>query len=410
MFKTVVLCSLISCVYGFTLNLHQSWKSVVLRSSVTANVNIDFGLQTKPFLHALMSSRSKDDTKKMYLEKLRSLKSNDSRSGELGDSSDLYNSFVDKVIREVEDIQHNSWAMADWPFPLPSYRVKLGCLFKVFTSVLDEQRQSGISNNENESSMKRRAMLLLFNQLKSCKGVRVLERECRSRKNRNSMSEMLQRTPALETPQYDVIDQRNGWEVRQYKPFSVCSFTTNTATVDSNTVGSNAGAGAFNQLANYIFGGNQAQFKMSMTTPVIMTESAALGSESADAGREGPSIRKMSFVMPSAFWNSTTDTDSPPAPPPLPGSGVTVEGAGGGLIAASPLVAVRWFGGYASKPVVSRQIAQLLEDVENDTDWTKQADQQPYSMQYNDPFQPPWMRRNEVAIPVRRRKYGALRF
>eukprot|EP01036_Dinobryon_divergens_P000096 gene96-111_t len=64
------------------------------------------------------------------------------------------------------------------------------------------------------------------------------------------------------------------------------------------------GPAAFNQLAGYIFGGNQPQQKMAMTTPVIFQESNS---------------RKMSFVMPSKFWQSSQQLSE--APLPLENSG-----------------------------------------------------------------------------------------
>jgi len=135
-----------------------------------------------------------------------------------------------------------------------------------------------------------------------------------------------------------------------------------------------------------------------MTTPVIFTED-----EYSDTDIETnikSNKRKMSFVMPSDYWSSPKSLSQ--APPPLADSGVSLEVDGGGLIQDSNTIAVRWFGGYATRNVTSKRIKQLLEEVERDTDWDVMDGQKPYCMQYNDPFQPPWKRRNEVAVPVKR--------
>jgi hypothetical protein len=55
---------------------------------------------------------------------------------------------------------------------------------------------------------------------------------------------------------------------------------------DVNNTGKN-GSGAFGSLAGYVFGKNQANNKMAMTTPVLMSENG----------------NKMSFVMvPETRW------------------------------------------------------------------------------------------------------------
>mmetsp|Transcript_41589 Transcript_41589/g.83321 ORF Transcript_41589/g.83321 Transcript_41589/m.83321 type:complete len:194 (-) Transcript_41589:177-758(-) len=185
------------------------------------------------------------------------------------------------------------------------------------------------------------------------------------------MEEMLARTPqGLETPQYEVLAEKGTWEVRAYAEFSVCSTDMQS------------GPGAFNALAGYIFGGNQEEQKMAMTTPVISS----------------PQTNTMSFVMPSAYW---TPESQPPTP--LPSAPVEIQGGGGGLTAGSDTVAVMWFGGFATRETVAQRKAALLEQIAADEEWEMlEADAEPLLLQYNDPFQPPWKRRNEVAVPVQK--------
>ena len=89
------------------------------------------------------------------------------------------------------------------------------------------------------------------------------------------MEEMLARTPeGLETPKYEVLTSRPTWEVREYLEFSVCT-TASARPVEGGdgTVKlqqpSLPNAGGFQALAGYIFGRNQEQEKMAMTTPVL---------------------------------------------------------------------------------------------------------------------------------------------
>jgi len=130
-----------------------------------------------------------------------------------------------------------------------------------------------------------------------------------------TMSEMLSRTPEIETPAYAVLasHESEGWEVRRYERFAVVSTNPNRAVesegaaISAPTMG---GAGAFQALAGYLFGGNQEGERLAMTTPVISASNAA-------GERE-----KMSFVMPSNFWEEAALAE---APTPKEGAGVSLE-------------------------------------------------------------------------------------
>ena len=209
------------------------------------------------------------------------------------------------------------------------------------------------------------------------------------------MEEMLRRTPeGLETPAYAVVAaNRPGWEVREYAEFSVASTRRDRAVAASGIQiqqPSQPAAGGFQALAGYILGGrNVEEEKMAMTTPVL---------NSASSGQ-------MSFVLPSKYWEEGA---SPPAP--LPGSGVQIERKGGGALEQSSELACLWFGGFAGSDEVGRRKVQLLEAVGADSEWEAACGDGEAAveasivlMQYNDPFTPPWQRRNEVALPVRRK-------
>merc|ERR1712146_311299 len=175
-----------------------------------------------------------------------------------------------------------------------------------------------------------------------------------------TMEEMKSHTPeGLETPEYSVVENFHGalspWEVRKYAEFSVCSLDIDETKNDKKSKGPTG----FNTLAGYIFGRNKEAKKMAMTTPVLMD------------GEKG----KMTFVMPSNYWKGDRLSS---APAPIEGSNVVLEKA------RMDEMAVLWFDGSDDYELVT-------------------PDAKPIVMQYNDPFVLPWKRRNEVAVPVRKR-------
>lgn len=68
----------------------------------------------------------------------------------------------------------------------------------------------------------------------------------------------------IETYQYELIEELDGIEIRKYAP---ATFSFVQLNVDSYNQGSSLG---FRKLAGYIFGGNEEQKKIAMTSPVEM--------------------------------------------------------------------------------------------------------------------------------------------
>ena len=66
---------------------------------------------------------------------------------------------------------------------------------------------------------------------------------------------------ALETPQYEVTSEHDGFEVRCYSEMIIA-----TTSVRSDYRGSTSSG--FRRIANYIFGGNDKEMKIAMTAPV----------------------------------------------------------------------------------------------------------------------------------------------
>lgn len=193
--------------------------------------------------------------------------------------------------------------------------------------------------------------------------------------------------PGLETPKFTVVVQRKGYDVRDYDAFTICSVPVAKPRPDSAATDqpiSNpqlSGASSFGALAGYLFGKNDVSTSMKMTTPVLMVGD----------GKD----REMSFVLPSTYWDEK-GLDN--APKPLEGSLVSLKRDSGGNRA------VLMFGGFASKDDVKAKSADLLTGLESDKEWGATESASVTLAQYNDPFTPPWKRRNEVSVPVVARK------
>ena len=118
-------------------------------------------------------------------------------------------------------------------------------------------------------------------------------------------------TPDLEGPRYTVLRKRRDYEVRRYEPYLIaevamppgaspaaggpCCWRHPVTDIDfplSNLPHEpcvHAAGTGFNDLAGYIFGGNNSRQSMEMTTPVLTT---------AGQGAVEP---KMAFVMESQY-------------------------------------------------------------------------------------------------------------
>lgn len=396
---TVLLIFLVTVqIYSFQMILQpRTPKSVVLLSSASTRSSESTVQQLpsleppKEFLKIMTSSRTTEETKKQILGKLQSIRVNMNRgSGE--QPQPAYAEYMDSLLVEIDSVRNNLWACRRrFPIPLPSFKMKLGSCRRVLQMLVDEQQTYSTDSSANgnildqeRTNRRRRALAVLLNQLVTQRnGIRGLESEALRRLKRSTMTEMLARTPpGLETPSYQVIDAKQTWEVRRYAPFSVCSTVLTSNNTPKERENTNANFG-FNTLAGYIFGKNVENKPMAMTTPVIST------------GDMGGPRKKMSFIMPSTFWDKLVD-----APKPMSGSGVQLEVSGGGLLDATDTIAVLWFGGYATADKVRSLSQELISEIDQDVKWKVKDGEDIRLFQYNDPFQPPWKRRNEVAIPV----------
>jgi hypothetical protein len=184
----------------------------------------------------------------------------------------------------------------------------------------------------------------------------------------------LETPEGLKEPPYTVVESCDLYEVRDYERYSVVSTPTSTASDSASMEGVAAGQ-AFNVLAAYLFGGNDESKEMSMTTPVTTTSSGEM----------------MFYLAPMASGDF---------PRPLSGD-VSVD-----VMEIPPArLAVRKFTGFVTDGEVARQKDTLLQALEMDgveLDVPHGAVVPHVVFQYNPPYTLPIVRRNEIAVPVRK--------
>ncbi|QFU77161.1 heme-binding protein [Halioglobus maricola] len=166
---------------------------------------------------------------------------------------------------------------------------------------------------------------------------------------------------ALEEPSWELLETVGPVELRRYAP----SIEARTALASNGE-----SSGGFQRLAGYIFGGNESGEKIAMTAPVAET-------------LEGDNP-VMSFTMPSAY-------DMTQLPEPN-SSDITLHETPERIVAALS------FSGWATSGKVARYQRQLLATLDDNGISAKSA---PILHQYNPPWTPPFMRRNEVVVEVR---------
>ena len=268
-------------------------------------------------------------------------------------------------------------------------QLRLSKLIELSTPSTSSENEESTEKDSEESQMRRArsSLFILLRNMASNPEFGGISSELSTAKKDSKLylsseSELLARTPAnLETPIYEVLSsKKGGFQIRRYKSFSVCSVTMNElkqsgSDKESAKTLSNpqlSGASSFGALAGYLFGKNEESKAMKMTTPVFNTGDGT-----------------MSFVLPSDYWE-----EEDKAPKPLADSPVKVASVDGGERA------VLAFSGFGRKADVEKQKIKLKQMLKSDKEWIAVQDAEVFLAQYNDPFTPPWKRRNEVQISV----------
>lgn len=185
-----------------------------------------------------------------------------------------------------------------------------------------------------------------------------------------------------EQPQYEVVRAEGNKEIRKYKPYLVARTTVSGNFDDAQSAG-------FRRLADYIFGKNKRQEKISMTSPVVQgekdaSEKIAMTSPVVMSPDESGQQWSMAFMMPSKYTKDTL-------PEPLDNNIDIVE------VAEHYRAAIK-FSGFWSEGKNNEKAEELL-------DWlTQQKDYQITSTPKFAGYNPPWtlwfLRRNEMLVDV----------
>ena len=181
---------------------------------------------------------------------------------------------------------------------------------------------------------------------------------------------------ATEEPSYRVMTQSEPFEIREYPPLIV-------AQVEVPGDLSEATSAGFRLIANYIFGNNISVRGGGLTTAEPVPEKIAMTVPVIAEGKGDKKTWLIQFVMPKQY---TMDTLPKPNNPEVK------------LLAVGPQkLAVIRFTGFVSDDKVEEKTAELMA-------WIKSRNTLPLGnsrlARYNPPWSIPWMRRNEILIPI----------
>ncbi len=195
---------------------------------------------------------------------------------------------------------------------------------------------------------------------------------------------------SIKTPEYTVVEKREGYEIRLYKPYL-------TAQVEVSGTYNKAINQGFRILADYIFGNNTKQTgiamtapvteseseKIVMTAPVVVKESEVLNMTAPVVETGDDTKRIISFVMPFEYTLDTLPKPNNPEVKIVPQE--------------ARKVAVLRFSWFRSALRVTNKKQELLKFLERDSITPKGMLE--YAG-YNAPFTAPWLNRNEVMIGI----------
>ena len=181
---------------------------------------------------------------------------------------------------------------------------------------------------------------------------------------------------AIEEPSYRVTEKAEPFEIREYSPLIV-------AQVEVPGDLSEASSAGFRLIANYIFGNNISVRDGGLTTAEPVPEKIAMTVPVIAEGKGDQKTWLIQFVMPKQY---TMDTLPKPNNPQVK------------LVPTGPQkLAVIRFTGFVGDDKVQEKTAELMA-------WIKSRNALPLGSprlaRYNPPWSIPWMRRNEILIPI----------
>ena len=180
-------------------------------------------------------------------------------------------------------------------------------------------------------------------------------------------------------PRYDIEDRIGGnVEIRHYRARVAAETTVDVGKSD------NARREAFMRIAGYIFGANQSRQKIDMTSPVEVKSTGEKIKMTAPVEvNESQGQIVMRFFMPSNYTKAEL-------PEPTDSWVKLVE------IPPATVAALR-FSGSSNPSVVADRTNELANAIKS-TKWKSSGPSSAYF--YNPPWTIPFLRHNEVVIPV----------
>lgn len=162
---------------------------------------------------------------------------------------------------------------------------------------------------------------------------------------------------------YTILEKRDGYELRRYSECVIATVQINASLVDAANIG-------FGPLVRYISGGNLGGERMAMTAPVLQAESEKQGYD-------------VSFVLP-----TSVDVLNIPVPDD---SRITTK-----VLPQRTMAAHRYRGRWTlrSFAIATQKLKDRLERdkiaISGTAQWAR----------FDPPWTPPFLRTNEVLIPV----------
>ncbi|MFC7046735.1 SOUL family heme-binding protein [Halobacteriaceae archaeon GCM10025711] len=185
---------------------------------------------------------------------------------------------------------------------------------------------------------------------------------------------------------YETVDRFDGVELRHY-PQAVLVETTAS---DPGT--------AFRRLFRYITGANEGREEVAMTAPVASRGEAIPMTAPVRTLRAGEDVPMTAPVRTEGDDGAVTMAFYLPAEYAPETAPVPTDTSVRLVVEPARTVAVRRFSWYATDGRVARERRSLLDELAARGIETSDA---PALLQYNDPWTPPFMRTNEVAVTVR---------
>lgn len=182
---------------------------------------------------------------------------------------------------------------------------------------------------------------------------------------------------AIEEPAFAVEARDGAFELRAYAPYVVAETRVDASFEEAGNV-------AFQCLFRYIGGHNERRQKIAMTAPVTQARGEKIAMTAPVAQVAEGSGYRVAFVLPASYGLDTAPTPLDPA--------VAIRQVPARLVASW-----RYTGRWTEANY--RENEQHLRERLRARGLAARGE--PELARYNPPFMPPFLRRNEIWVPVR---------